>query len=338
MSRPRIRQLLTSKWFNRLLKLAITLLLLWVIYYQIESKTGLIEDWNDYLHTHLLEKWLLLCLAIGLLPVNYGLESMKWYILVNHFQKQSYRLAFQGVLTGITAGMITPARLGDYVGKLMFIRPENNWKAVWANFTSSVAQNLVTVMVGIPGLIWLAGRWLADEWPGLPVLNGNALIITSILLAIILFILYHNLNFLVRIAKYLPDFSFFTQIKRSLSVVLKFERNRLNLVLLFALSRYLVFLLQYLLILVYWGIDFQWILPVALSVVYLIQTVIPFPPLMSLLVRGEVALLILGAVTNNELLILFAALNIWIINLLIPAISGLVFIYRTDIVKSFGFK
>jgi hypothetical protein len=319
------------KRINVALRLIVTLVLIGVMYWQLDIRTALLTDWQSRLNDNFRLKWPVLLFAILLLPLNYFLESAKWFLLVNHFERHSFWTAFRGVLTGLTAAMITPARLGDYVGKLMYIRPENNWKGIWANLTNSLAQTLVTLVFGLLGLILLS-----SELTGRLQLDMNLLLISSVVAVAALFTLYHHLEYLVKGLRFLPDNKWFSRIKGSLQVVLKFNREKLNLVLLFAFARYLVFLGQYVLLLVFWGIGFSWTLPFSIAVIYLIQTLLPFPPILSFFVRGEVALLVLSGYTENGLLILSAALNIWLINLLLPSLLGLFLLYQTDILKTMG--
>ena len=52
---------------------------------------------------------------------------------------------------------------------------------------------------------------------------------------------------------------------------------------------------------------------------------------MSIVARGSIAVMVLSLLELNELLILMAALTIWLVNLVIPAIVGLVIILRSKI-------
>jgi hypothetical protein len=70
----------------------------------------------------------------------------------------------------------------------------------------------------------------------------------------------------------------------------------------------------------------------------LLQTAIPLPPIVGLLARGEVALKIWGISSQNDLSILAATFTLWVINLIIPALIGLVFILRLNFLKSLGYQ
>lgn len=309
----------------------ISLLLIWVIYRQLSNQAW---DWFSWI-VHLKEQWQLksayLLLALLLVPVNYLLEALKWFLLVNHFEKHSFLKAIMGVLTGLTSGMVTPGRVGDYFGKLMFIKAENNWKAVGANFTASVAQNLVTLILGSVGLILYSEKFLNVQ-------HHNILIGISMILGILMLVLYYRFEVLFSLFKYFPKSKWIAGIEKAIRVMVGFGKKHLHFVLLISFLRYLVFLTQYTLLILFWGFEMKLLIPASISVIYLLQSLLPFPPMMGFFVRSEIALIILQVVNENAWLILSAAINIWMINLLLPSLIGLLILYRTDISKTLGYE
>jgi len=64
--------------------------------------------------------WLFLSVVI-LMPINWVLESLKWSWLVNGFQKFTLSQSIASVLAGVSMAILTPARLGEYGGRLVGI-------------------------------------------------------------------------------------------------------------------------------------------------------------------------------------------------------------------------
>jgi hypothetical protein len=317
---------------NALIRVILTLLLIWLIYTQIKNKSGLFIDWQSHLFNLEIEHWLSISGVMILLPLNYLLESFKWYKLVNNFEKHDFSSAIKGILTGSTAGIITPGRVGDYIGKMMFIDPQNNFRAIWANFVCGISQNIVVISIGLIGFMVVSG-YHNDLSPPMNYL----MLASAIVFSIGLLILYYNLSWLTKLKRIIPEKPLFSQVKQSLNVVYNFSRKSLNEVLLLSLLRYFVFMIQYILMLYFWGLEPLWAFPFAISVIYLVQTLIPVPPLMGLLIRGEAALIFLGMFTDNYIIILSATFSLWVINLLIPALVGLVYYYRTNILATLGY-
>jgi hypothetical protein len=88
-------------------------------------------------------------------------------------------------------------------------------------------------------------------------------------------------------------------------------------------ARYLVFLLQYLLIFKLCGvrIDAPTLMTLT-AILFLILAIIPTLTLAELGIRGKVSLFLFGMFSANTMGILAAAGGIWLLNLIIPACLG----------------
>jgi hypothetical protein len=87
--------------------------------------------------------------------------------------------------------------------------------------------------------------------------------------------------------------------------------------------RYLVFLLQYLLIFKLCNVSIEAFTVMGLTaILFLILAIIPTLTLAELGVRGKVSLLLFGMYSSNGMGILAAAGGIWLLNLIIPACLG----------------
>lgn len=66
----------------------------------------------------------------------------------------------------------------------------------------------------------------------------------------------------------------------------------------------------------------------------LVLAIVPTITLAELGLRGQVSLILFGLFTSNSLGIIAMAASIWIINLLLPAIIGTIFVLGVKIFKS----
>ena len=321
------------KYLNPGLKTLVFFALLWIIYTQLNDHANLFEKWNNNLDNSLVHKLPWLIAAILLLPLNLFFEAEKWRILVNQFEAHKLVSAIKSILTGITAGLITPASLGDYVGRLLYIQPGNNWKGIWSNLVGSIAQNLGIAFLGLAGLLFLVHEniHLSNE-----LIIG--LVMASLLVIVVFLYLYYHLHWLLLVDKWLPDRHIFRGIKKSLTVFIRFEKPLLNRVLLLSFLRCVVFVVQYLVILSFWGIQTDLEITAAICVLFLVQTIIPIPPVLGLLARGELAIILLGPYGENDLSLLSASFSLWIINLLFPAIYGWILTVQVNLSKTLGYE
>ena len=98
----------------------------------------------------------LIIITLFLVPVNWGLEALKWKIsLTGIYPKYSYIQAFKGVVTGIATGIFTPNRVGDYAGRLMYLAPGKRWEAGVILMVDRLCQLVITLWVGIYGLAYI---------------------------------------------------------------------------------------------------------------------------------------------------------------------------------------
>ena len=103
--------------------------------------------------------------------------------------------------------------------------------------------------------------------------------------------------------------------------------------------RLLIYLVQYYILAVFFGVDLSFGLAmVAILACYFVQTTLPIPPFVALLARGEIALVIWGFFEVNELSILAASYSLWVINVLLPSLVGMGCIWKLNILKSLGYE
>jgi hypothetical protein len=90
-----------------------------------------------------------------------------------------------------------------------------------------------------------------------------------------------------------------------------------------SLVRYIIFVIQYILLLQLFNVDVGvWHSIWLISVLYLVLAIIPTIALAELGLRGQASLLLFMLVSSNKLGIVGAASSIWLINLVIPALAG----------------
>ena len=318
---------------NPSLKLLLFLGLVWILYRQLGGNFDFFLELKSRFSGGHVGTFGLLLLVIALLPFNLMFESEKWLILVRQFQDHDRIKAWMGILTGSTAGLITPGRLGEYLGRLMFIDPIHNWKGAWANFICGLSQNLVNLLFGLPGLSIYLVSTINPGYTETGLLFGFSLVSGLGLLY-----LYYNLHWLIHLKKVLPAWSFLRALKKSLEVFVSFRKPILHRVLFFSILRYLVFVTQYFLMLLFWGVESQVMILAGISVIYMIQTLIPLPPVFGLFARSELALLLLQPYCSNPLILVSATLSLWLINLLIPSLSGWFLLSRVNILKTLGYE
>lgn len=320
-----------SRLINLLIKLIFLVLMALVIYYQVFRKENIGEIWGMFVENLGSQPVIWLILPLLLMPVNWGLETEKWRKLIHSFAPLSFGRAFQAILAGVTFSLFTPNRIGEYGGRILFVEAQYNWRAVIATLVGSYGQLLVLLSGGILGLTYFGGTYFE-----LQALVVRGIFFLGVAFAALLVFCFYNIDLVIPLIKRVP---YIRRFSKPVEVLRKLTRSTLNQVLSLSTLRYLVYSLQYYFLLRYFGIEVNIFDGLAgIATIFLLQTSIPLPPLMGLIARGEIALLVWGNFSENELGILAVTFILWIINLIIPALIGTIFITNINVLKTLGYE
>jgi hypothetical protein len=242
-------------------------------------------------------QWAVLVILFGL---NYLMESIKWKLVLAELSPTSILKSYKSVLVGQAFAFFTPARSGDYVGRILFLEAGNKLKGLAQMAWASYAQLLITLFFGSIGLFY--------NLPFLPWLKW----VGPFIVAAAWVIYFHPGNF----TGWLKKLSLL-QIKTKLKGQL----------LLFAFLKYCVFILQYTWVVKIFNIPIGILdLWVALSVLFFCLSLIPSIALTDVVIRGQLIVLLLSPFYDNSLMLICVSTIIWSVNFLLPAIIGSILI------------
>jgi len=312
------------------------ILFLWLaysIYQQVQHHKDLDRSWN-FIKETLAQRGLILFVFVFLLMIlNWGLEARKWQILASKVQPISYWSAYRAILSGQAFALNTINRSGDFLGRILYLEEGNRLRAVGLSLIGSMSQILVTFSLGFISLTILRFTLLDNQsiLPGLSVFWLDALLI-GLFPGISLFtVFYFNVSLVIKWVERIP---FVSKYKFFLEKMENLHNKDLTRILLLSIGRYVVFVVQYVLLLKVFGVGASWqILICLVSVLFMLMAMIPTIALAELGIRGKLSLELFGLVTNQQLSILAASAGIWIVNLIIPAVLGTVFLLGLRLFK-----
>ncbi len=325
---------MTKRWFNWLFKVSVTLLLAGALYWHIGSRQHLEELWGMFVGQMQGANLGWLIATVALMPLNWWAETQKWYPFVLRHEPISQWRAFRAVLAGVSFALFTPHRIGEYGGRVLFLRSANHWRAILANLVGSVSQLLVLLTGGAFGSAYFLYRFLH-----IPLLYIGAGLLLSLSGLGVAYFFYFNIRTGLAIARRMPWLRRFEKFGRAFQGLLHFSRAELAYILRWSALRYAIYSTQYFLLLRFFG------LPVDLAggyagivTLFLMQTSIPLPAMTSLVARGNFAVFVWGFFGANEISSLAATFVLWIINLILPALFGTFSLLYVNITKSFGYE
>jgi len=308
------------KGISLLIKITVFVFSFCFIGYKINSASDTINFSQAFEHTSISY----LVLASVLMFVNWALEAIKWKLLISKFEQISLSKSMISVLSGITIGIFTPNRLGEFAGRIFCLEKADKLKATISSAIGSSFQLFLTVLAGISGYYVL--EMIYEDYFQITtfISTSSVVIIFSLTLLSLSFLAFVYLNRNKRFLKY----------KEYIEVISQFSLAQLLFVFLLSFLRYSVFSFQYYLMLKYVGMNAA--APIFFSLIaltLLVTSVIPTFALSEILVRSAAAVYFFGPIFPNSAAILMASLLLWFVNLAIPAMFGTVFIWKLKFFK-----
>ncbi len=289
-------------------------LLLWLIYRQVMHKGDFAAQWADFKQHWQQGNKLLLCLVALLAPLNWMLEAVKWKMLLRKIEPVPFRKAFASTLSGIAFSLVTPNKVGDFAGRILYLDDKNKLRAAIATLISNLSQTLVTYLFGIAGLLYLnithPGNWQLLT------------LIAALISAALLLFFYLRIDLIASWAENRP---WLRKVIISIRILKRYSKKDLLQLLGVSLCRFCVYNLQFLVLANVLGAGIPWLPGFLVSgLMFWMITVIPSIFLADLGVRGYVAGLLFTdtAIASNSMAILAGSYMIWLLNLVVPAIIG----------------
>jgi uncharacterized membrane protein YbhN (UPF0104 family) len=251
-----------------------------------------------------------------LMLVNWLSEAKKWQYLVQKIiPDYTFRLSLQTILCGITLGLFTPNRVGEYGARLFYVENEHKADLLILAFIDRFAQLWVTVLFGVVFLFTYTTSFLQEY--------TNIVLILSIVLLVfhISLVIFRN-----KIISFIISRRLF---RKYFSVPLYLSSKDMSIVLGYASLRYSIFVVQYLI----WGYytdNFYDIEKgiVSINTMLFIKSVVPSAGLSELGIRESVLIYLYKNYGMSAVTAFHSALVIYMVNLLIPAVIGLFFMPR----------
>jgi len=259
--------------------------------------------------------------VVLLMLVNWLLESFKWQYLARTLVTLSAWEAIEAVFCGLTWAIFTPNRLGEYGGRVMFLPNRKRIYGVFAMAVGSFGQNVITNITGV-----LASLWFIYYFLNFNIWLYLVIAVISIAFLVFLSIFYFNIKWLVGL---LDRIRFLEKYHRFFDIMGRYSQRELLTVIGYSVARFSVFSFQYYLVIHLLLPDLPVFQMMMTVIVFLfVQSALPSLDLFDVGVRSFTAAHLFLYVTNQQLAIIAAVSSIWLINLIIPAALGSVFVLK----------
>ncbi len=292
-------QNLQKSW--KYLKIIITL----VIWFAIVNFIFHEKDKFLKIFTNSQIEWKWVAISCILLILNIGIEAFKWFLMIKIFYPLiSYGTAYRAILTGSASAFITPQKIGDYIGRLFYVTPENRISAIFVTLLDRFAQLGATLIFSVFACYKL-------QIPFFPF--TSLLILITLLFHTFLWTSSQSISYL---SSFFKQIQFLKDISIKIPFILQLTTSFLSII------RFSVFLTQYILIFRAFGIQPEnlWAL---CCLTFFIKSFIPSLAFSELGIREGVAIWVFSQYSSVDSVIVFQVTFIlFIINTLIPSAMG----------------
>lgn len=271
-------------------------------------------------------RWPLLLLAVALVFLNWSLETIKWQYLIKKIELIPFLKAYSAIMTGVAVSLFTPNRVGEFAGRLLFLKNKLDTRVVALTVVGNMSQLFMTLILGLPGFYYIVNFYNPDFFQ-----SKYWLSVGLLLLPLVYLILFWKAPvFLIKIREYFSENKMVLKLAEA-----GFMLSRRDLLKVSALSfiRYGVFAFQYFLIVHFFKIELDFSKALLLiPAIFFIQSIIPSFAVADLGIRTTVSVWVFGNLNlANEGSFIAASTMLWSINLLLPSVWGMLALLKTKI-------
>ena len=304
----------TKIWLNYLIGGAISVFLIWNIWQQVTAHLKGVDP-TAWEHTGPV---VYVCVCIALMFLNTSLEGYKWHTLINTVEPSGFRASFSSYLAGVAFSLITPNRVGEYPGRILYLGKPGSIRYVPISILGVLSQLMAVYLFGLISLIYYSTLWPAP----IVTLAITACLIVNIGFGLI-FWKFKGSMALVEKIPWLRRVAIYARLLDKISLLLQLK------ILTISVLRFCIFTAQYLFLLRWMRVEMPlwegfWII----SLFFWIMSVIPSLALTELGIKGTVSLYLLNHYSSNDVGILAATVGIWLLNLIVPAATGSVLLMK----------
>lgn len=246
---------------------------------------------------------------------NWTFESLKF----NSLLKNNYSLTkiILSVFAGNATSIITPNRLGTFIGRRMILKDRSYPEVITATSIGNIAQLSITLLFGLLGVMLGLST--------ISVVNDIPLYVTVLIISINLLLFFGTLSIYFNPKRFLKFISKWKLLKKYTELAeqnILENKSDLYLVYLYSFLRYVIFIVQFYLLFKCVSISISFLTTISfVGLLYVLITFVPSAFMGNLGTKEAVALIILGN-TYEMSSIFLVSLMIWVVNVAFSALIG----------------
>ncbi len=266
------------------------------------------------------EGFFLLVVVVLLMFFQWGIEALKWQLMLRPVVKVSLFHAIQTVFSGISFSLVTPNRFGEFAGRILHLPAGTRLQGTAYTFIGNLAQLIITCLAGFIALLVYQDEVRAslDQY-GLVLTVELLLLFTPLFLLLLLFFFFGS-SFIVGKLLKIP---FLRRYEDQVQQLSSMRLDGLFALVFLSAVRYFIFIVQYWILFQFSSIHLSFELVFGyVSVMFLWLAIVPTFSMLELGLRWQFALVLFSPLTSQALGIAFVVTAVWLVNFMLPALLG----------------
>lgn len=262
--------------------------------------------------------------AILLLP-NIYLQYLKWKITCDKLIGEgSNRKILLSLFYGFPAAVFTPARAGEYFGRVLAFKDRTFMEIILATFVDKLFTILVTLIIGSIGMILFLNKYYQSSiYFSLPMITAF-----FVLTAIVFTCIFSEKKWFYRILSPVFNFKMFLKMRDRLLNLKKLDQNFVFKMTAVSTLFFFCYVLQFAILFAAFShhaeiIKFLW----AAIVIMFAKIILSSFSFSELGVREGASIIFLTQIGESSSTALNASLSIFVINIIIPSLIGLFLLF-----------
>ncbi len=312
-----------NKYISYLLKIIYGFIVLNFIYYTINSEENL-NNFKSIVENLEVSSYLLISIVIILQFINWTIEAIKFRYILKKELEITLKDSVKAVYIGNATSLFTPDRIGNFIGRFLYFKKVKKTLITSSTLLGNFAQLITTLTFALLSSILILNVKTAIK---LPLINHNIILIFTGLLLSFFIYLYFNPKYYLKL---IYKIKWIRKHKDSINYLQNFNKKESIIILLYGYARYLIFILQFYLLLNAFGLSISILETLIFSgLLYLFTTLIPSPFMGNLGTREYMSIILLSGYKYPEIALL-ASLSIWVVNIAIPSLIGSYFLLNMN--------
>lgn len=308
---------------RRLLSIILSVLILVLIVVKLMMDKTIIDRIDQTVTLLFSGSVFMMMVFLILSPMNWLTEAVKWRFLLSKIQSVPIFKALGSVLSGMSFALISPGKVGDFAGRILYLDSAIRWRAFFMTIIGSFSHILVTCCMGAVGLVYLSVRFQSTLF--------LSLLFAAIFISILGVFLFLRMNTLKFKRKKMQR-RWMRKLLVSLQIVRRYKRGDLSKVLFLSLLKFIIYNTQFVIVTQMLGSELGFGETfLASCVMFWMIMVIPSFFMADVIIRGMIATLIFEqtGMISDTLPFISASYIIWLVNWVLPScMGGLVFFLK----------